>query len=245
MVTRRAVGIAAICLLSLGGATASARPHAQVSLTIDHTVDEGAPIPFSWSGSHLGRNHKLVIQRPEGTARTWRSIMRLRARSGSAELAGLPLGKYRLRIADLQRHRVLARQVVGVAVFGQVPFSTLFEGRSNSGVYATPTNSFPYVDYWYGNEEPAFTVDHNHCQSVHIGFVPGEHHFPGAGIITVVQESHDPVSVSAQFDTIGSLDVKLVPGQSWAVNSSYKGEESPTMYINGYAYCDSAESFFR
>jgi hypothetical protein len=208
------------------------------------TVDEGAPILFSWTGTHLGRNHKLVIQRPMGTARTWRSIMRLRSNSGSAELPGFPLGKYRLRIADLQRHRVLAQQVVGVAIFGQVPFSTLFEGNGGSGVYATPTNSFPYVTSWTGNEEPAFQVEHNHCRSVHIAFVPGEHSFEGIGTITLVQESRDPVAASTPYDTIGSLDAKLVPSQSWAVNSSYKSVENPYFYINGYADCDSMESFF-
>lgn len=44
------------------------------------------------------------------------------------------LGKYRFRIADLAGRRVLARQVGRVAVFGEVPFTTLFnvphpEGR--------------------------------------------------------------------------------------------------------------------
>ena len=219
-----------------------------MSWTPAPAVNEGAPIPFSWRGSHLGRNHRLVVQKPVGTAHTWRTILRLSSNSGSGELPGLALGKYRFRLADLVGHRVLAQQVAGIAVFGQVPFSTLYN-EGEHGVHATPSSSFPYVNYWEDGAEPAFTVEHNHCLSVHIAFVAhlgSTYGTPGVSIVTLVQESRDPVSASADFDTIGSLDANLVPGQSWAVNLSARQEKAGLYltYINGYAICDSTEPFF-
>ncbi|MFZ1990965.1 MAG: hypothetical protein WAW96_14480 [Alphaproteobacteria bacterium] len=218
-------------------------PRPAVSWTLPHTADEGQPIAFSWAGRHLGRKHRLVIQKPEGTAHTWRTIMPLHGNSGSAELPGLALGKYRFRLADLAGRRVLARQASGVGVFGQVPFSTLFGNRDDSGVASTPQNSFPYVAAWDGEYEdnPIFKVEHNHCNYVHIGFLvtflgPGT-----TGSLTVVQESRDPVTVTAGRDTIGSLDAALVPGQSWAVNGETVSEH---INLNGYAICDSTDSFF-
>src|SRR4051794_10342241 len=95
------VALVCVCVtaIALGIAPgASAAPRAGVSLTLPHQVNENVPIPFSWTGSRLGRDHKLVIQRPFGTARTWRSIKRLSTNSGSGELLGLPMGTYRIRI---------------------------------------------------------------------------------------------------------------------------------------------------
>jgi hypothetical protein len=244
----------------------AARSHTSLSWTLPHAVSEGALIPFSWTGSHLGRNHRLVVQRPVGTARTWRSIMRLPSNNGSAELPGMPLGKYRLRLADLSGHRVLAQQVAGIGVFGQVPFSTLFRGGYlpggdlESGVYATPSSSFPYVGGAYvgdrGRPNTVFSVSHNRCSAVHIGFVLGE--TPGEGysypdsiysVITLVQQSRDSVTSEVPLNGIGTVDAELVPGQTWsmlAVENNRDGKlGSPTVYFNGYAVCDSTESFFR
>jgi hypothetical protein len=248
---------AGLCFVILGlmlapGALAY-RP-AKVTLTVPAAVNENAPIPFSWTGKHLGRGHKLVIQRPVGTAHTWRSTWRLPSNSGSSQFAGLPLGTYRLRIADLIGRRVLARQVIIINVYGPVPFSTLFgDYGEGPGVYTTPSASFPYV-YWFGAGQPnspstGFSVKNNHCLSVHVAFVPA---YPGpaagnrstiTGTVAVVQESRDPVSASAPYDGLGSVDAELVPGQSWAITASYTGDFEPRIYLNGYAVCNSREPF--
>jgi hypothetical protein len=238
------LSLVAISLMLCAPSAFARRHHAprpRVSWTPAPAVNEGAPIPFSWRGSHLGRKHRLVVQRPVGTAHTWQTILRLSSNSGSGELPGFPLGTYRLRIADLVGRRVLAQQVAGIAVFGEVPFSTLF-GSNNSGVHITPTTSFPYVNYYYGSSH-LFTVEHNRCSHVHIAFVGhhGEYEDPKAPLtLTLVQESREPTTASAPPEAIGSLDAELVPGQSWGVNIA----ATPGVYINGYAVCDSAESFF-
>lgn len=236
--------------------SAEARPHASVAWTLPHGVNEGVAIPFSWTGSHLGRKHRLVVQRPVGTAHTWQTILKLPSNSGSAELPGLSLGRYRLRLADLHGHRVLAQQVAGIGVYGSVPFTTLFRDYGEGpGVYTTPSASFPYI-YWSGAGDlnapsTAFTVTHNHCLAVHVAFVPGYANLPSyydkstvTGTVAVVQESRDPVSASAPYDGISSVDAPLVPGQSWSVIASHQGEFEPLIYLNGYAICDSTESFF-
>ena len=227
-----------------------------VSLTIPRAVSEGAAIPFSWTGRHLGRKHRLAIQRPVGTAHTWKTMMKLSSNSGSGELPGMALGKYRLRLADLSGGRVLATQVMGVGVFGQVPLSTLLAGKElESGVYTTPSTSFPFAFRGFAgpNATPdvAFTVEHNRCLSAHFGFVPGDAGQASyyktntvVGAVTLVQESRAPVRAAAAYNAIGSLDAELVFGQSWSLNMSYEGEFEPAMYINGYAICDSRESFF-
>ncbi|MBS1860416.1 MAG: hypothetical protein JSS68_01750 [Actinobacteria bacterium] len=232
--------LALVFMLALLPSSASASGHLNLSWTLPHQASEGQAIPFTWRGRHLGQRPKLVIQKPEGTAHTWRTILRLPTRSGSGQLPGLPLGKYRLRIADLAGHYALAKQVAGVAVFGEVPFSTLF-GMGGGGVLTTATASFPYVSSISG--DTPFTVSHNHCSFVHLAFVGNAWLSQGqTGLITatVVQESREPVSASAPLKEIGELDAELVPGQTWAIKASGDAEELG-IDINGYAVCDSTE----
>ncbi|MGD9735218.1 MAG: hypothetical protein AB7V58_06355 [Solirubrobacterales bacterium] len=259
-----AAAVAAIGALAMPS-LASAKPRPSVSWTVQRGASEGAPIPFSWSGRHLGKNYRLVVQRPVGTARTWKTMLKLNTRRGSAELPAQALGKYRFRLAALRGRRVLASKVVGVGVFGQVPFSVLMKGGYlnfgdlDNGVYATPTASFPYVgSAWvgdHGQPKTVFSVKRNHCTAVHLGFVlgdtPGESYLhPGSiyGVVRLVQQSRDPVTAEVPLNGIGSVDAELTPGQTWSLlveENSRDGEiGNPTAYFNGYAVCDSAEPFF-
>ncbi len=261
----RALGLAValISLLAPASALAGAHrpPRPRLAWTLPRTGSEGQSIAFSWSARHLGRHHRLVIQKPEGTAHTWRSIMRLKSNSGSGRLPGVALGHYRFRIADLvparrpHRHshphfRVIAKEAASIAVFGEVPFSTLF-GEGVVGVDTTPSLTFPYAaliqpEVWTNGSSHLFTVEHNHCYQAHVSFIGtfGEWQSEyeatqGQTTLTLVQESRDPVSAVADYESIGSLDAELVPGQSWGVNIA----GGNGAYINGYALCDSAQPF--
>ncbi len=240
--------------------------HPQVTWTLPSGVSEGQTIPFSWKATgHLGRNYRLVVQRPVGTAHTWRTMLRLRTRKGSAELPGQKLGTYRFRLAVLRGHRTLAQRVAGIGVFGQVPFSALLHdgylttGHLENGVYATPSTSFPYVGGAYvgdhGRPNTVFSVNHNRCSAVHVGFVLGEtpgegYSYPASiyGVVSLVQQSRDPVASEVPLNGIGSVDAELVPGQTWSLlveeNNRNGISGGPTVYFNGYAICDSRESFF-
>jgi hypothetical protein len=233
---RVAAAVLACCVVgsALLSVEASARPRPTLSWALPHTAYEGSAITFSWQGKHLGRGHHLVIQKPEGTAHTWRSIMKLPSSLGSASLKGMPLGKYRFRIADLIGRQVLAYQTAGVAVFGEVSLSTLLRSAPQTATF--PTFTFPYVVWWStenGSSNPIFQVEENNCSSAHIAFVPSK---TSTGSITLVQESREAITVSAPDNAIGSLDAPLTPGQSWAVNAG--GNED--IHLNGYAICDSA-----
>jgi hypothetical protein len=235
----------ALAVLALP-ASAAAQPKPTVAWTPPRAVNAKAPIPFSWSARHLGRNYRLVIQRPVGTAHTWQTMMKLPTNSGSAQLPGVPLGKYRYRLAALRGRHVLAQQVAAIAVFGEVPFSVLL-GNAYTQVATTASYSFPYVVYWEGayglDGETILSVQHNNCTFVHVAFLLGVgESYSGrltSGTITLVREARDPVIVTAPFDdTIGSLDAEVTPGQTWAVNA----ERTEVVHLNGYALCDSTEA---
>jgi hypothetical protein len=239
----------ALAVLALP-ASAAAKPKPTVAWTPPRAVNAKAPIPFSWSARHLGRNYRLVIQRPVGTAHTWQTMMKLPTNSGSAQLPGVPLGRYRYRIAALRGHRLLAQQVAAIVVFGEVPFSVLLGERASEGVFNTTTTAFPYVADYGSRQGAVLSVRHNRCTFVHIGFLAAYPGLPSyydkstfSATLTVVQESRDPVSATVPYEGIGSVDAELVPGQTWGINVSSISDDFETFtYINGYAVCDSREA---
>jgi hypothetical protein len=232
---------------------ASAKPRPAVSLSLAR-ASEGAPISFTWRARHVG-HARLVVQRPVGTAHTWKTMLKLSGKRGTGELPGVSLGKYHYRLAALKGRRVLAQAVAGVAVFGQVPFAVLFYGSREHSLN-TPSSTFRWVKMYgvYENRGALFSVNDNHCSSVHVAFVEtlNEDDYGSPVTLTLVQESQDPVSASAELQAIGALDANLIPGQSWGLNASYARPSGPyeygntgsgDLYINGYAVCDSAEMF--
>jgi hypothetical protein len=205
----------------------------RVSWSLPGEVNEAAGIPISLHSSGVSAG-QLVVQRQVGTAHAWQTVMRLRGKHGSAELPGLPLGEYRLRIAALSgKRRVLAQRVASIGVFGQVPLGELFK-HGVIGNYTLPAATFPYV---YTVDE-SFTVEHNHCDAMHFEFVPTGDHLT-AGTATVLQQTRGPVSATAPVNAVGTLDVALVPGQSWTLRAEPIGGPIIHAPINGYGMCDS------
>jgi hypothetical protein len=150
--------------------------------------------------------------------------------------------------------------------FRKYPLSTLL-ARQSTGVYTTSAVSFPYVLQMRGlkaivegEQAPVNTllsVAHNHCRSVHIEYVFGKRSvtsgayaalMPTSGTISVVQQGSSPVRSTAGFEAEGSLDAKLVPGQTWSITvlATVPVGDSPggvEAFVNGYAICNSAEKF--
>jgi hypothetical protein len=172
------------------------------------------------------------------------------------------LGQYKLRLAVLtSRGKVLSARVANVNVFGSVPFSTLFPGDSTAaviggngntgpGTATTTSNTFSYAFGGVTGNNPFVTVSNNTCRSASIVFLPTyPYQLPGlvgsTGSLTVVQESMDPTTATAAFNTTGTLNVALVPGQGWSINiaGSADAEEEIYVYVNGTADCYSAEPF--
>jgi hypothetical protein len=136
--------LAICCLAGLLSATPAEAARSRLSWTLPTTATANSPTAFSWTATNLQPGSQLVVQRQEGSARVWRTMVQLPNRpSGSVQLPGLLLGSYRLRIVDFGSHaRALAQQQRQLSVFGQVPFSTLFGGGGSGDVYATPTSTF-------------------------------------------------------------------------------------------------------
>lgn len=243
----RIIALAFAWCLTLA-ASAYARP--RVGVKLPTTINAGQATPFAWT-AHVPSSSTVVVQRQEGAARAWRTMVRLgHAHGGSSNLPALPIGVYTVRIADVDRHgRTLAERRLRVAAFGEVNFSTLFRGGGNGGTYSSPTATFPYVFLFYNGAVnfTAFTVTANPCRSVHLNFIAGP---PGGGedeqimhqhgTATIAQESADPVSSTAAGNTVARLDAQIVPGQTWALHLAQAQEGTLLFrwYVNGSAVCD-------
>ena len=242
------------CALVFAPASLAA-PRPRVSWQLP-AAKTGSPTSVNWSVSHQLPGSVLVIQRPVGTARVWRTLVRLSGSHGTASLPAYPLGSYRLRLAVIAGPQVLAQQHRVLHVFGKVPLATLIGDSAEKGVYATPTAAFPYVtvfdDRIDGDQgQGVIRVSHSACRSVVLEFVPGtDPGFPlpasdyaeERGAVSVVQQTRDPVSATTSFDGVNSVSASVVLGQSWSVNLSQSGGDGEVLYfyVNGSAECDSA-----
>jgi hypothetical protein len=242
----KSAAVLTVCLLAgLLSAVSAQATRPRLSWTLPATVNASSPTSFSWTAVNLSAGSQLAVQRQEGTTRAWRTVVRLTGTSGSASLPGLPMGTYRLRLTVLNsRHIALGQVQRGLKVFGQVPLSSLFP-QNNKGVYTTPTGTFAYLYNFPRGATPAITDARNNCRSIHLEFVPGVNYvYPEdlteSGSLTVVQETQDPVSVTRPYNTLGTLDVTLIPGQSWSINLSPNGKNELGYYFNGSASCYSA-----
>jgi hypothetical protein len=71
--------------------------------------------------------------------------------------------------------------------------------------------------------------------------------------VAVVRQTQEPVRTSIPYNQTGSVDAELIPGQTWSIIASYTGHNEksetflspwpPSLYLNGYAICDSTEPF--
>jgi hypothetical protein len=204
----------------------------------------GSPVPFSWSSSAPGA---IVVQKPEGTARVWRTIHRLNGHGGAGTLPPAPIGAYHLRIAAISGRRTYAESQVFLRVYGQVLFTTLFH-RNGVQTVTTPTNTFDYVAQPGLEDTPPLTVTNNTCMSLHIewdthilGFRPRQLTPELQATLSLVQEAREPQSVTAPYETISTLDA-TVEGKSWSLEAKNSNTAWDLAgYVNGYGICDSTE----
>jgi hypothetical protein len=230
-------------------ALAAKRP--QVRLTLPANANAGARIPYQFTEAHVARADRLVIERQEGTAHTYRIVSRLSHRhSGSGSLPALNLGRYKLRIADIRARKTYAAAPATLYVYGNVPLATLL-GDQNGGTYTSPTQTFPYTDRLQANQVTGDTVltvpgSSNHCRSINFDLIAegGPYAYDSDGepfTLTVVQQSLDPVSSSAQPNQVQQLNAQLIPGQSWSLRtSSATSSDSDHLDVNGSANCYSS-----
>jgi hypothetical protein len=197
------------------------------------------------------------LQTQIGTGRVWEHLMRLSGSRGTGTLPPHSLGKYPVRIAVATGHNhILASRNATLDVFGEVPLGTLLGTEAQT--YTTSNFSFSYVGRAhadkYDREGTAWTVSaaHNHCRSIQLQFPVGD--ATGTtnktlmGVVSLVQESAPPVSVSVVSvpPTVYSLEAALVPGQSWSVKLKLTSADEDGLILyasfNGTAICDGTEA---
>jgi hypothetical protein len=248
-----ATSVVVACLL-LSVATAGART--QLSYTPPATTSAGSAIPFTYRATGLPAGAKIALQRQEGTAHVWRTVLRLRTDHRASSLPALPLGIYRSRLAAFTRRgKLIASKSADLHVFGNEALaSLLLEG--SGGNHTTPTGIFSYATEANDSFGATNVLDlrrPNTCNSIHLDLMPGaansdsdptiEGLFSYTGTVTLVQESADPVSQTAAFDQVGSVNASVAPGQPWAVNIAQANTAGPNnvglgFYFNGYGICD-------
>ena len=223
-----------------------------LKLLVTPAQTAGQPIAFSWSASAVIPGTQLVLQRPEGTGKVWQTVNLLSGARGSDQTDALPMGIYRLRVADIgkkgQHPPVYAFGTATIGVYGTVNW----DFQTSSGTYTSSNGTFSYRDSAcvnggpYCNTQNFTTVNgnDNHCQSVTVQFMPGEGSNNtsttdvGTGTVTIVQESRDPVAATAQIDQVGTVSAQVSPGQSWGVNLAASGDVG-AIYLNISGSCTS------
>jgi hypothetical protein len=236
-------------------ATAEARP--LVTLTLPTQVDAGRSAVFQWSASRVPSHARVELQAQIGTGRVWKRLIRLPGSRGKDTLPPHALGRYPLRIAVVSGHNhLLASRNARLDVFGEVPLETLLGNGAQT--YSTANFSFTYVGRaqadTYNQEGTAWTISaaRNHCRSVKLQFPVGDANGTTtetlAGVVSLVQQSAVPVSVSVSSvpPAVYSLETALVPGQSWSVKLKITSTDDDGLILyapfNGVAICDSTET---
>lgn len=225
----------------------------RLTLALPGQVDAGRTSTFSYGAKAVPQHSRIVLQRQEGTAHAWRTMIALKHHTGTGTLKALKMGAYKLRLAVLRQGRVLASRHGTLRVFGQVPLATLFasddSGSHTSGVYTGPSRTFEYVEAYvdYIPNDVVTTVTKNPCRSIHLDFVLTSRGYVtnnfSLGTLALIQATRDPVSRTVPHDVFGALDAGLVIGQSWTIRASTQispqstGSVQRPIFVNGMASC--------
>lgn len=237
---------------AITSATEQVFPDVAVTLRAPRFVDAERPFDVKWSAKNMPPGAAIVVERQLGTADSWRTVAHLGA-AHTATVPGLPMGRHRVRITVVGGGRTLGESEATVFSFGRVPLATLtsqwWSVLARPGVYTTPARTFSYAFRFYlpWQHNPVLAVDRTQtCKSVHIDWIPGSsdnNPQPESRVmLTLVQESADPVPRSAAYDEFASLDATLVPGESWSISMrQIGGAAADDAFVNGYAVCYSSE----
>ena len=143
-----AVALLGVILFSASAAKANAP---SVGLRLPNTGEAGMPTSFSYTSAHVPRSAKLVVQRQEGTARVWRTVLSITGKQGTGALPPLEIGTYAVRLAVLSRHQLVASKRVRITMFGKVPLAALLGNKyatgsvAHEGTFAGRSQTFTYV----------------------------------------------------------------------------------------------------
>jgi hypothetical protein len=246
--------LAAVAVFAVGASGAVAKGHPQIRWESSLNARVGQSIEMKWglNGSVTLKGSTVVLQeeRPSGAFKTVRNLGEPKYYLGEGTLpARKKLGRYGYRVAVIRKGKIITQEKVTIGVFGRVPLSTLFAEQTawgGAGVYSFPGGQFKYaasVSIPATGEQTLFTVPAEHCSAIHLEYV-----LAGSGLkihVTDPQRGNIRGISEAEGDAVETLENTYRVERPWSVVAIVRGEgEFPTsMYLNGWASCDSTEPF--
>jgi hypothetical protein len=219
----------------------------------------------------LAESHRRELQvhcyRMLGSfADVWRTQVVLHGKSGHGTLAGLPMGRYALRVAIFDKHnKGLTSVTRRLTVYGPVPLSMLCNQPQGSAVIhggfrggcghtqdvttaIVGSHAFHYfvAVTTYTTSADAIDVTRSTCRSIDLtyGF---EADLEGPGQVvsaSLLAEQADAVVTSAGAGQLQTFHAKLDGGGGWALSlASLKPARFPSLtvvFINGTMSCYTA-----
>jgi hypothetical protein len=254
---KRLFGLIAVValVLAVGAPGAAATPRPKMRWESIRTAHVGEPIELSWMLDSLVelKGSRILVQeaRAKGGYRTIRNLGE--PTGGDLGDATLPahdvLGQYRYRLVVMLKGKMITQTKETVRVFGRVPLAVLFANQRSwgrGGAYSFPGGRFKYVasvPIPAAAETTLFTVGPDHCTAIHMNFVLGG---PEPTIRLIDPQGGEVWdAVTAPGDTVKTLEGTYLIKQPWSVVAKPQGEGGfPTsLYLNGWASCDSKEPF--
>jgi hypothetical protein len=197
-------------------------------------VTANQPFQVNYNSTGLPAGATLYLQRQVAPFKIWQSISKLPSKAGKAEVGGLPIGRYRFRVAWLFGSSISE----DVYSFGQVPFQRICNnpnvqmgspGLENciGGTLQQDIGgiSFSYYGPFFGDEYPKFGIalktQKTTCRSVSLRYAEYDEYNNNhdSSWVEVVQ-SKTPKKISGVGpDTIGSMSAQL-DGGPWIIEVS-------------------------
>jgi hypothetical protein len=126
--------------------TVTAAPPPAATFALPGAGNENVAIPFTYSVTNAPSGATVVLQRQQGTAEAWGTVLTLPVSgAGSASAPGVAMGQYWYRIELLATGgAVLALDQSIITVFGNVPLAALIGGDTSRTVISGG-HTLPYV----------------------------------------------------------------------------------------------------
>jgi hypothetical protein len=245
-----ATGLAAATLIGTMHAPFATRPTVTFELP-SNRITAGKPFVVTYASRGLSHGTTLYLQKQEGTAHVWRSVLKLKGETGSANAPKVGMGLWRYRVdATIHGASVASSATKSLFSYGGVSFGIICRVAGGCGSSSGDVQIGSSVYVYQASYEieqatyPTYTQEFNYsyktsCASARITFA-GSGDFDGAASFTtyaqVVQTASDAVTASAASGSIGSLSVKF-DGGPWIFNMSATDDNFANVYANGTFRC--------
>jgi len=226
-------------------ALASTRTHAKLALSFTpNRIEQGSSVHARYSAAGLPVGASLVLQYEVGTAQVWRTVRKLKARSGLAYAPPVPQGRYIYRLLALVGRKFYA-QSPWRYLFSYGPVSFLYLCQNYSTAWCQPgtttvgTTVFNYaLDVYpstYPDYAPIITMPNTSCRSITVSMSEDSGNPTGTVYDSVLQASALPQY--GQSDSNGDLttDTFTLNGSAWSLEVAVAN--GGDMFVNGTADC--------